>query len=156
MIIEKNDLIVTIPFGIVSLIIVIGSLINIYLYLFTVPYEVTINRDHIVLKAQFSEKKIQYSEIKNMAPDLRIDIGKDRVHNIMMQPLSSWSTSHGTAMDFARGEFGLEGSEGMIFGVTVPASDVLGCARTGFGCLNEFEYVLLDAMGPSNMEWVRY
>lgn len=53
---------------------------------------------------------------------------------MILQPASSFSASPSTAFSFA-GE--------MVMSVRVPISEVLGTARTGYGCLNESEFVLL-------------
>ena len=47
---------------------------------------------------------------------------------------SSWTTRQSTARKF-----------GSIVSATFPASRILGCARTGFGCLNEQEFVVLGS-----------
>ena len=62
---------------------------------------------------------------------------------VPLQPMSSFSSQIGTANTFMR-------SEGVVVGATVHRSWVLGTARTGFGCLNEYEYVVLA--GPGKMQ----
>ena len=47
---------------------------------------------------------------------------------------SSWSSRKSTAAKF-----------GSVVVATFPASRILGCARTGFGCLNEQEFVVLGS-----------
>ena len=70
--------------------------------------------------------------------------GFESTVNTTMQPMSSWSWSYNTAKSFAqRGDFDFN----VVYSVKVPASMIMGSARTGFGCLNEFEFVLLDGKG---------
>ena len=59
---------------------------------------------------------------------------KDR---LPLQPCSSFSLSKSVARRFGK----------HLTKVTVPRSRVLGTARTGFGCLNEQEWVILDTEG---------
>ena len=59
---------------------------------------------------------------------------KDR---LPLQPASSFSLSKSVARRFGK----------TLTKVTVPRSRVLGTARTGFGCLNEQEWVILDTEG---------
>ena len=61
-----------------------------------------------------------------------------------MQPASSFSHNYGTAHSFSGGH--------SVFAVKVPATQVLGSYRTGYGCSNEFEVVLL---GGKNFRAVR-
>ena len=65
------------------------------------------------------------------------------VAKVPLQPMSSFSTSFVAASGFT-------GGKGVIVGATVDARWIIGTARTGFGCLNEQEYVLLA--GPGNMQ----
>ena len=59
---------------------------------------------------------------------------KSSIGNISMQPLNSFSTDVEQALKF---------SEGRVMAVRVPAGHILCNSRTGFGCLNEGEYVVL-------------
>lgn len=54
-----------------------------------------------------------------------------------LQPANSWASSKAVAKRFGH----------QILSATVPASRILGSARTGFGCLNEAEFVILDSDG---------
>lgn len=65
-----------------------------------------------------------------------------------LNPLSSFSVDAKTAHEFAE-----EGDYALVIRGTVPASRVISTARTGLGCLNEFEAVVLD--GPGNWEVVK-
>ena len=60
---------------------------------------------------------------------------------IKLQPMSSFSSKFRVAEDFAKVSFE---SESLIF-AEVPANRVLSCPVTGFGCKNEFEWVILGA-----------
>lgn len=63
-----------------------------------------------------------------------------------LQPANSWSTQRGTSEMFAGGAHRI-----MMQG-SFPVELVLGSALTGFGCLNEQEYVIFDADGDINIE----
>lgn len=64
-----------------------------------------------------------------------------------MQPLTSWSADRTIAEEFASTTPG-----SFLYAIEVPVSWVIGSARTGFGCLHEFEFVLL---GPEPVwAWV--
>lgn len=56
-----------------------------------------------------------------------------------LQPANSWSVSTSVARRFGA----------VRFQASVPASRILGSARTGFGCLNEGEYVILVSDGEA-------
>lgn len=55
---------------------------------------------------------------------------------VKLQPASSFSTNHGTAVGFGHG--------GSLFAVKVPVEQVLGSYLTGFGCTSEHEVVVLQ------------
>jgi hypothetical protein len=57
--------------------------------------------------------------------------------SISLQPISSFSTTVKTATNFIRGPIRV------ISGVKVPRNQIFGSYKTGFGCLNEQEIVLL-------------
>jgi len=75
--------------------------------------------------------------------DARTGNGIASLDSFDLQPGNSWSTSQQTARGFAGGK----GPGSVLFEVTVPREYVLGSARTGFGCLNEHEFVLLHKTG---------
>jgi hypothetical protein len=58
-----------------------------------------------------------------------------------LQPANSWASSKSQAKKF------LGSQTPRYLKATVPASRILGSARTGFGCLNETEFVVLDSDG---------
>lgn len=58
--------------------------------------------------------------------------------NITSNALSSWSADLGVANSFAR-----SGAAGLVFAIKVKADRVFSTPRTGFGCLGEWEFVLL-------------
>lgn len=72
------------------------------------------------------------------------------------QPANSWSVSQKTAQRFASG---MEGTTSVdlrvVFSARVPVSQILGTPRTGFGCLNETEYVIMNGPGEVvvNQAW---
>ena len=55
--------------------------------------------------------------------------------------LESWSIDERVAQRFAQGEVG-GGEVGVVLQIEVPVSRVVGSARTGFGCLDEWEVVI--------------
>ncbi len=70
-------------------------------------------------------------------------------HDVHLSALSSWSTSIETARGFAGTNPPPRPRKGIILGLTVPVSRVIGCPRTGFGCFEEAEYVLLPGPGKA-------
>jgi hypothetical protein len=52
--------------------------------------------------------------------------------------LESWSVSYSVAKDFAKG------SMGRVVCMKIPVRNILCTSRTGFGCLSEGEYVVID------------
>jgi hypothetical protein len=58
-------------------------------------------------------------------------------------PLESWSSHPSVALGFA----GFNRAGGRVVSAKFPASRILSTARTGNGCLNEFEYVVLSGKG---------
>ena len=59
--------------------------------------------------------------------------------DIKLQPASSFTTNHSTAVSFA--------GTGSLFMVKVPASQVMSSFITGYGCTNESEVVVLNHPG---------
>lgn len=73
-------------------------------------------------------------------------VGKESRADLM--PINSWSTSRTQAVRFANGAAGNGGgAHKIVLQGTVPVELIIGTARTGFGCLNELEMVVLDASG---------
>lgn len=68
--------------------------------------------------------------------------GNKGVHRPPLQPANSWSSSVSIARRFGNGQ------GGVMLVAEIPVERVLGSARTGFGCLNEKEFVVLDTAGP--------
>lgn len=64
------------------------------------------------------------------------DGGEAKHTKIKLQPMSSFSTNHGTALSFSGGD--------SVFAVKVPVSQVIGSYLTGYGCTNEHEVVVLN------------
>jgi len=62
--------------------------------------------------------------------------------------IESWSISKGAAKDFADG-YGT-GSQGSVLSMNVPIENIIGTAVTGFGCVNEGEFVVLGSV-PSEV-----
>jgi hypothetical protein len=63
-------------------------------------------------------------------------------HRPQLQPANSWSTRWSTSLGFGT----------TMLHAEIPAALVLGSARTGFGCFNESEYVILDSDGLANIK----
>ena len=49
--------------------------------------------------------------------------------------MESWTLNEATSKDFGN----------LILEVDVPADRIIGTARTGFGCLNEYEFIVLGS-----------
>jgi hypothetical protein len=71
-----------------------------------------------------------------------------KMDTVQMRPMSSWSASYSTAADFTTNGpasndpyAGL--NPGYVMTAQVPVSQIMSCPRTGFGCLNEHEFVVL-------------
>jgi hypothetical protein len=63
--------------------------------------------------------------------------GPRGVARAKLQPANSWSTRKSTSQGFGN----------TALTATIPANRILGSCRTGFGCTNEYEYVVLDTDG---------
>jgi len=61
--------------------------------------------------------------------------------------LESWSTEFSTAAEFA---YPRTGKVGIVFEMDIPRERLIGSARSGFGCLNEFEFIHLGAYGDED------
>lgn len=78
---------------------------------------------------------------------------------VTMRPMSSWTTNIATSDDFAfsqAGELTSPNPKAVRVVARVPASQVLSMPGTGYGCLEEYEVVLLGGeMGASteNIPW---
>lgn len=69
-----------------------------------------------------------------------------------LMPINSWSTDVGIAKRFASGAAGNgSGSHKILLEATIPVELVIGSARTGFGCLSEWEFVVMDHDGYANI-----
>lgn len=69
----------------------------------------------------------------------------DVVERVRLQPINSWSSSKKTANAFKKGY-------GRLLVTEVPVERIVGSARTGFGCLNESEFVVMDTPGPVRID----
>lgn len=61
---------------------------------------------------------------------------------IMLFPMSSFSTNTSTSKGFAN-----YGDHMVGIYADIPVDRIIGTARSGFGCLNEYEFVVLDGYG---------
>lgn len=64
---------------------------------------------------------------------------------VVLNPLSSFSVSSRTARDFGN----------YMLWVDVPKERIIGSAWTGFGCLSEYEFVVLGGKAPEVGRWTR-
>lgn len=73
------------------------------------------------------------------------------------QPLNSFSAFYNTAQNFSSGSMtGRGGKYQMVMGTRVPVEYIIGTSKTGFGCLNEFEFVLRgDVPGEGTISILR-
>lgn len=71
-----------------------------------------------------------------------LDTGTIDTAELDLQPMSSFSYTADTALDFVPA-----GSESAMMGMEVPFDRIMATARTGFGCLNENEFVVLGEPG---------
>lgn len=67
--------------------------------------------------------------------------------DIGWQPMSSWSSEEKVARNFATGHLGSGGDIKVIHTASIPVERVIGTTRTGYGCLNEWEVVVMDTEG---------
>lgn len=81
------------------------------------------------------------SVYRGMNLDASVTWGRAGQHRPKLMPANSWSTDKNVSRNFGS----------IKFEATIPASRVLGTARTGFGCLSEWEYVILDSDGLANV-----
>lgn len=92
-------------------------------------------------QAWFAENGIEsvtiFRGMRFTAPPGWVQKGGGITSNIELQPLSSFSSEYGVAREFA------DSSGAVMTAIRVPVDKVLSTARTGFGCLNEGEVVLL-------------
>jgi hypothetical protein len=75
----------------------------------------------------------------------------DKTGKPELQPINSWSTKHSTAIAFSG-----TGNKSVMMEANVPVELILGSARTGFGCLNEQEFVVFDAPGQVKFKKASY
>jgi hypothetical protein len=103
------------------------------------------------LQAQYdnTQDQLKAAGIESITVYRGSTIGDWSAQEVSTRPMSSWSTSFGTAAAF--------GGEGVIYRTEIPAAQIMSTAGTGFGCLNEFEIVALggtyavDALDLANV-----
>lgn len=71
----------------------------------------------------------------------KVSSGTGIVGSVKMRPMSSFSSNRNTSNGFA-GRYG-GNSAGTVFWAYVPIERIVGSAVTGFGCQNEYEFVVL-------------
>lgn len=81
-----------------------------------------------------------------------VDTRRGTLVDVLLQPMSSFSSSFGTAKSFASsGGADLP----LVMAMRVPITKILGTARTGYGCLNESEFVILGGRYPAFIQTTR-
>jgi hypothetical protein len=90
-----------------------------------------------VMRGQYYTKKMASS-----FPKTHFNSSTRKIR-ITQQPLSSWSTNPSIAGEFANG--GQSAEYGSIMAARVPASRVIGIAKTGYGEAYEYEVVVLGS-----------
>jgi hypothetical protein len=75
------------------------------------------------------------------------DWAQDGEHRVELQPANSWSTRRSTSVKFTKGK-----THRIMIKARIPVELILGSARTGFGCLEEEELVILDANGKAQVK----
>jgi SPP1 gp7 family putative phage head morphogenesis protein len=68
---------------------------------------------------------------------------------LKMQPLSSFTSNKSIAEMFATSK---SGKSNIVIDEVIPASRILGTTMTGFGCTNEFEFVILGGIDTANVQ----
>lgn len=89
-----------------------------------------------------TQAELKKAGIKTMTVyrGVQYEAGKEgEIVKLSGNALESWSLHPGVAVGFASG--GVEG--GTVFKMDVPASRIVGSCKTGYGCLNEMEVVVL-------------
>ena len=81
---------------------------------------------------------------------------KSKTVPTQMQPMSSFSAMTETAAGFSS-SITRQSSMGMMLGADIPRERILSTVRTGFGCTNETEYVVLGSIDTMNvMTYARF
>lgn len=95
------------------------------------------NRTQAALNLQFGEggEVMLFRGVRN--EDGKIKAKRGDVLEYKGNTMESWSVSKSVASDFS-------GDYGTVIAMMVPIKNILSMATTGFGCLNEGEFVVLD------------
>ena len=97
------------------------------------------------------------SNIANKVRDTANDLGGDTYGNakgvvahesVKMQPMSSFSGSIETAVNFSRGGSFPPGKAHVVIAAKVPRENILSIPSTGYGCMEESEFVVLGKQNP--------
>ncbi len=68
-------------------------------------------------------------------------VSHDQVVESMLNAASSWSLNPNVASSFT--SFSSAGGRQVVFEASIPRERIISTARTGFGCLNEWEFVVV-------------
>jgi len=95
------------------------------------------------LQAQYdnTQSQLKAAGIDSITVYRGSNLAPDDGAEVYTRPMSSWSTSFKTALDFTAGA-----DSSTLFRATINADQILSTAGTGFGCLNEFEVVTLGGL----------
>lgn len=120
------------------------------------------DQERAIMRAQYDQTQKRFADL-GYSPDDSIvlyrgftqDISKGtfdkgEIINYKGNTIESWSASPSVARNFAN-VWGADES-GNIIRMEVPIRNVFSCARTGFGCLNEGEYVIFGNIPDSQAE----
>lgn len=71
--------------------------------------------------------------------------------NVQANPATSWTLSSPTARSFSGGMTGTarKGNPRLVFEARMPAERILATPGSGYGCLNEYEFVCLSQVGDT-------
>jgi len=111
-------------------------------------YETGIEAKKAVLKAMYesTQEKFRKKGIKEVilyrgaSLDKSEELSEGTVVDYKANVLESWSLSQDVASDFATSTF-----EGVVFKAKIPVERILSTSGTGFGCLPEWEAVVLGS-----------
>lgn len=100
------------------------------------------------LQAQYdnTQEQLKAAGIESITVYRGSTIGDANVSEVAVRPMSSWSTSFNVATRFASADTSITPEGATLYRTTIPASEILSTAGTGFGCLNEFEVVALGGV----------
>lgn len=102
------------------------------------------------------EEVVLYRGVRYLA---EAPIKQYEIETIRENAVESWSLSHNVAVQFAENPQGMgEGKVlkeyGMVIQAVVPRERILSTAKTGFGCLSEYEFTVLGSAAEDEVRVV--